>query len=89
MGLDGRVAAGGALLSYGTTHLCRPGWGELLVILVLALLSGVVGCCCGIGWGIALCCGASRAPAQLPAVVAHLAMRRLAGQGGVRRGGHD
>ena len=40
-------------------NLCRPGWPELLAVVILACIAGVVGCCCGqcIGSGWGFCAG--------------------------------
>ena len=34
-------------------NLCRPGWLELLVVLVLLFGAACCGCCFGVGWGLA------------------------------------
>ena len=83
---DFGASLGGAASSaaeFAGRSLCRPGWVELAVVLVLILGASAVGCCCGVGWGIALCAlGGSPPPpvsTGIARVVTAAARKRLAG----------
>jgi hypothetical protein len=82
MSLATFLEASSAISDFVGKNLCRPGWIELAVVLVLLILASTIGCCCGVGWGFAAGIVAGnpqdwRAPA-VPRGALQLAKNRLA-----------
>ena len=85
--MGGWIDAFQAASELASRNLCRPGWLELVAVLVIVWIGTFIGCCCGVGWGAALGYGAARtdlvgraqatAVARTP-VLAAAARRRLA-----------
>ena len=86
-GIAGEWASSAAQLA--SSHLCRPGWAEVLVVLVLCALVGISCYCCGFVQGFVLghlvspqrasaCASAvGAAVRQAAATVAPAGLRRL------------
>ena len=85
MSLATALEVASSISDFVGAKLCRPGWIELALVLVLVFLAALVGCCCGVGWGVALSSLAyaggdeNYLPPQAPRIVLQAAKRRLAG----------
>ena len=58
--MAGWIDAFTAASELASRNLCRPGWGELIVVLAIVWIGTGIGCCCGAGWGAVLGYGAGR-----------------------------
>ena len=58
--MSGWIDALTAASELASRNLCRPGWLELIAVLVIVWIGTGIGCCCGVGWGAALGYGAGR-----------------------------